>query len=504
MAGHFIAFRTDATGQTGTGHFMRCLALADVLKQRGEQIRFVSRDLPEHLRNMLATKGMELTPLGSGATASPTDDLAHSHWLSVSQEQDAQATIHALSDTSWDWLVVDHYALDGRWESALRATAKRIMVIDDIADRQHDCDVLLDQNFYADMRTRYSGKVPVHCQLLLGPRYALLRDEFRKLRQQIKPRTGSVKRILVFFGGVDANNYTGLAINVLKELGIERPQVDVVIGAQHPCREEIEATCATQGYVCHVQTDRMAELMAAADLAVGAGGTASWERCCLGLPALSICTAENQRKQLADAAEEGLLYAPSPEGDLAEGIKRHIGALLENAPLLRQISEAAMKAVDGRGLARAAGTMGLNGIEIRTANENDSLKLFEWRNHPTIRAVSRSPDLITFEAHQSWLAAVLSDRDRVLLIGSIGELPVGVVRFDKQGDDAEISIYLVPDGGFTGQGHDLLLSAEQWLRSNRPDIKRIRAVVLGGNEPSQRLFLGANYRLESIYYTKEI
>ncbi|MDO8208674.1 MAG: UDP-2,4-diacetamido-2,4,6-trideoxy-beta-L-altropyranose hydrolase, partial [Gallionella sp.] len=289
-----IVFRTDATGQIGTGHFMRCLTLADALKQRGAQIRFVSRDLPLHLRDMLAAKDVEFVSLESDLTPPVTGDLAHAHWLGASQKQDAQATIQALSDQSWDSLVVDHYALDARWESALRGTARQIMVIDDIADRQHDCDVLLDQNFYADMQTRYAGKVPSHCQLLLGPRYALLRDEFRRFRDQVKPRTGAVKRILVFFGGVDADNYTGRAIEALSEIDVSGFHIDVVIGAQHPRLAEIEGMCAANGFVCHVQTNRMAELMAAADLAIGAGGSATWERCCLGLPALAFCTADNQ------------------------------------------------------------------------------------------------------------------------------------------------------------------------------------------------------------------
>ena len=235
-----IAFRVDASSQIGTGHFMRCLTLADALKQRDAQIRFISRHLPEHLRDMLAAKALQFMPLNSSSIESISDDLAQSHWLGTSQHVDAQDTIQALSDQTWDWLVVDHYALDARWESVLRQTAKKTLVIDDIADRQHDCDVLLDQNFYADMQTRYTGKVPEHCQLLLGPRYALLREEFRQLREQITPRTGPVKRVLVFFGGVDADNYTARAIKALANIGSHDLKVDVVLGAQHPHREQIE------------------------------------------------------------------------------------------------------------------------------------------------------------------------------------------------------------------------------------------------------------------------
>lgn len=499
-----VVFRSDATSQIGTGHFMRCMTLAEELKQHNARIRFICRNLPQYLRDMLAANDIELVSLESGATPSSAGGLAHSHWLNASQEQDAQATKQALSDQAWDWLVVDHYALDARWESALRATARQIMVIDDLADRNHDCDVLLDQNLYADMQERYAGKVPVHCRLLLGPRYALLREEFREFRKQARPRTGLIKRILVFFGGVDADNYTGRVVDALAGLEIKALQVDVVIGMQHPCREKIEARCASHGYHCHVQTRRMAELMANADLAIGAGGSAMWERCCLGLPALSICVADNQRKQIADAAENGLIYAPSSDDELAGAIQRHTRALLENEPLLKLISKNAMQEVDGLGVNRVAGILGVSSIEIRTANEADSSKLFEWRNHRAIREVSKNSAPIEWVDHQSWFASVLADKNRMLLIGYIKNEPMGVVRFDKMGETAQVSIYLVPEGGFKGQGRNLLLSAEQWLRSHRSDIKYIRAEVLGENEPSQRLFLNANYQLKELHYLKEL
>ncbi len=498
------AFRVDAGSQIGTGHFMRCLTLATVIKKHGAHVRFVSRNLPEHLLDMLIEKDIELVSLMGDVAPSTDGGLAHSHWLDVSQEQDAQASIQALSDQQWDWIIVDHYALDARWEHSLRTSAKQIMVIDDIADRQHDCDVLLDQNFYADMQTRYVNKVPEHCQLLLGPSYALLRDEFRVMREQIKPRSGVVKNILVFFGGVDADNYTGLTLEVLAEIACKELNVDVVIGAQHPCREQILEACEMHAYVCHVQTEHMAELMAKADLAIGAGGSATWERCCLGLPTFGICIASNQRRQIEDAATEGLLYAPLDGGELMGVLKRHISALLENALLLKHMSASAMAFVDGRGVIRVNCVLSASDIEVKKASASDSQKLFEWRNHPTIRSVSRNPEPIAWESHQLWLTTVLADNDRTLLIGYLKNEPVGVVRFDKEEDVAEISIYLVPESGFTGLGRSLLISAEKWLKENRTDIKRVRANVLGGNEPSKRLFLGAKYRLELTSYLKEL
>lgn len=499
-----IAVRVDASDQIGTGHFMRCLTLADALKQRGAQIRFVSRHLPEHLRSMLAAQGHEYALLDSVQNNVVLDELAHAHWLGVSQAQDATDSIQVLSDQTWDWLIIDHYALDARWESALRLAAKQIMVVDDIADRQHDCDVLLDQNFYSDMGIRYIGKVPAQCRLLLGPRYALLRDEFRLLHEQIKPRNGPVKRILIFFGGMDADNYTGRALKVLGNIGISDLHVDVVIGAQHPFREQLEFTCAEHGFFCHVQTKWMAELMTAADLAIGAGGSATWERCCLGLPTLTICVADNQHKQIADAASEGLLYAPELKDELSPVIKRHVRALMENVYLRHVVSSNGMKAVDGRGVSRVIGNLGCSDIEIQAARHDDSQKLFEWRNHPSVRAVSRSADMIDWESHERWFASVLSAPDRLLLIGQREGLPVGVVRFDIRGDEAEVSIYLIPGIKEVGLGREVLQSAERWFAASRPDVRNVRAHVLGGNVRSQRLFLGAGYQVESTSYSKRI
>lgn len=499
-----VAFRVDASSKIGAGHLMRCLTLADTLKQRETNCRFVSRHMPEHLRDMLVAKGHEIKLYNSSPNREISGGLSHAHWLGVTQAQDATDTINALSDQTWDWLVVDHYALDASWESMLRQTARKILVIDDIADRHHDCDVLLDQNLYADMNTRYVGKVPVHCQLLLGPRYTLLRDEFRQLREQVNIRTEQVKRALVFFGGVDADNYTARAIDALVGKDSHDWHVDVVIGAQHPHREQIEAACAEKRFVCHVQTSRMAELMVVADLAIGAGGTATWERCCLGLPALTICVADNQRKQIADAASEGLLYAPDLEGELIPAIRRHVSALMENGYLRQAISRNGMRAVDGRGVLRVIGNLGFSDIEIRVAKQDDAEKLFEWRNHPTVRAASRKPDVINREDHQKWFASVLASPDKLLLIGQREGLPVGVVRFDIQGDEAEVSIYLVPDIKQPGQGLELLLSAEHWFAANRPKVNKISAYVIGGNERSQRLFLGAGYQVESTSYSKRL
>jgi UDP-2,4-diacetamido-2,4,6-trideoxy-beta-L-altropyranose hydrolase len=498
-----IAFRVDASAQVATGHIMRCLTLADALRERNVSIRFLSRHMPEYFRDLLAERGYEFAELGS-APAGPPDELPHAAWLGTTQAADAAASVRALSDRHWDWIIVDNYALDFRWESALRPAVRYIASIDDIANRRHDCDVLLDPNFYADMNDRYSGNVPPHCEMLLGPRFALLRQEFRRLREAVKARSGSVKRVLIFFGGVDADNYTGAAITALADSDLSGIRVDVVIGATHPARDRIEPECRRLGFDLHVQTDRMAELMAEADMAVGAGGGATWERCCLGLPSLAISVAENQSRQVADAAGEGLVYAPDAPGELPRFLARQIRALMENSTLRHMISRNGMRAVDGRGVSRIVSSLGLSGVRLRRAVAGDSRNIFEWRNHPDVRAASRSGDIIGWENHQNWFAAVLASPDRLLFIGERPGSTVGVIRFDLIDTEAEISIYLVPGAHPWGEGRELLQAAERWLRDNRPTVAQIRANILGANQRSQRLFLGANYRVDSTSYLKRL
>jgi RimJ/RimL family protein N-acetyltransferase len=339
---------------------------------------------------------------------------------------------------------------------------------------------------------------------LFGPRYALLRNEFGRVRDQVKPRTGPVKRVLVFFGGVDVDDYTGHALEALVEVGSEGLQIDVAIGAQNPNREKIESVCIRYQFNCHVQTRRMAELMAAADLAIGAGGSAIWERCCVGLPTISICIAHNQVNQIADAASEGLLYAIEIKENVTDTITRHLRALIENDYLRSAISRNAMRAVDGRGVLRAVECLGFSDIRIRKATAEDSKQLFEWRNHPTVRAVSRSSEMISWGDHEKWFEMVIIDPGRLLLIGQRAEVPLGVVRFDIQGDEAEVSIYIVPSIVEPGLGRNLLLSAERLLEDCRPFVRMIRAHVLGSNAKSQHLFSGSGYQVEATSFVKRL
>ncbi|MGO4325663.1 UDP-2,4-diacetamido-2,4,6-trideoxy-beta-L-altropyranose hydrolase [Cupriavidus sp. 2TAF22] len=328
-----VAIRADASVQIGSGHAMRCLTLADVLRARGAEVRFVSRAHQGGAQALLEQRGYACHVLPPATLAAPAGDLAHSAWLGVAWETDLEQSAAALAGWSPDWLVVDHYGIDWRWEQAMRSHAPRIMAIDDVADRRHDCDLLLDQNYYSDMDQRYAALVPPHCTCLLGPGYALLRPEFTAAASALHREEGPVRRILLFMGGMDQDNATGTALLGLQDAARDGVAIDVVLGAAAPHREQVRALCGSMPNThLHVQVDNMAELMARADLAIGACGSATWERCLLGLPTIAIVLADNQRKSAGDLAAAGYIVSL---GDVAsvtpEAVGQAVAALSADA-----------------------------------------------------------------------------------------------------------------------------------------------------------------------------
>ncbi len=355
-----IVVRVDASDLMGTGHFMRCLTLADALGARGAKVRFVSRHLPAHLHTMLEDHGHDLTMLSavSPAVGAYPDSLSHASWLGTSQETDVMSVSKAIAPGRWDWVVIDHYALDWRWEQRIRPLTDRILVVDDLADRTHFCDVLVDQNVNPEQRERYLSLVPPGCQTLLGPKFALLRDEFRQLRPKSQPRPGVVRRVLVFFGGVDADNYTARAMDALVSVRLTGVQVDVVIGETHRHRAALESACASYRFTPHVQTTKMAQLMAVADLSIGAAGSSSWERCCLGLPAICVVAADNQRAIAKGLDNLGAILLVGRDAPAtSEEMHAAIRSLMSAPDRVQAMSEASYKLVDGMGVSRVCDTM---------------------------------------------------------------------------------------------------------------------------------------------------
>ena len=279
-----VVFRADASSQIGTGHVMRCATLATELRQRGAQVRFVCRELPGHLIGWLERQGHpvhRLQPQASGSSVDPAQDFA-----------ETRAAL--LGQPSVDWLVVDHYGLDIEWERAARALARRVMVIDDLPHRAHDCELLLDQNRSAPSQLALDDRASV-LQQLVGPKFALLRPEFAALRDQslARPRA-PVRRILICFGGADPANHTAAAVRAVLPHASSLDRIDVLIGGANPHRGEVTALCSDSNFVVSGPEPSVAELLSKADLAIGAGGVMSWERACLGVPTLAFGIAANQ------------------------------------------------------------------------------------------------------------------------------------------------------------------------------------------------------------------
>jgi len=295
-----VAFRTDASVDIGTGHVMRCLTLADELRRRGSECVFICRPHPGHLIPQIRERGHGVLPLPERADTGVAGKhpTAHARWLGVPWELDAQDTQTVLGDTGFDWLVTDHYALDCHWEQAMRHRCTHLMVIDDLADRQHDCDLLLDQNL-GRSAADYAHLIPSGAHLAIGPQHALLRPEFAELRPTslTQRAEATLRHLLITLGGVDKDNVTERVLDALDAEPLPADlRVTVVLGPKAPWLAQVRARALRMRMQVDVLAgvSDMATLMAACDFAIGAAGGTAWERCCLGLPSAVFVLAPNQ------------------------------------------------------------------------------------------------------------------------------------------------------------------------------------------------------------------
>lgn len=363
-----VVFRVDASLDIGTGHVMRCLTLADALVANGAECRFICREHHGHLIEHIRSKGyqVDVLPVGTsllakGEESQPRCTPPHARWLGCPWETDAAETRAILIEDAPDWLVVDHYALDAHWEQALQGSYKKLMVIDDLADRPHACDLLLDQNLGREPGD-YEALVPTHCRRLIGPQFALLRPEFAALREYSLQRrqTPELKRLLITMGGVDQPNATGKVLEALKTCPLPSDcQITVVMGASASWLEQVRSLAATMPWtttVC-VNISDMAQVMADSDLSIGAAGSTSWERCCLGLPTLLVILAENQEEGALALQQRGTARLLGKPDAIPHKLKSIFPMLLEERSLTDMMN-AASEVTDGRGALRVLEQMG--------------------------------------------------------------------------------------------------------------------------------------------------
>jgi UDP-2,4-diacetamido-2,4,6-trideoxy-beta-L-altropyranose hydrolase len=283
-----IVFRVDSSNQIGAGHLMRCITLALKLKQHGCNVKFICADL---IGNLISLINFPVLKLSKDKNFQSND--FYLKLLGSTQEQDAKQSIKIIPKNI-DLLVIDHYALDAIWHQKLRPFAHKIMVIDDLANKQFDCDLLLNQNL-GIQRNKYKKKAPESCKLLLGCDYALLREEFLQLRKKAiakRKNTKNIKNILISMGGSDIKNAT---YRILRQLSDEY-NIVVVLGKESPHNDVIINYAKSKNIKVIVSAHNMAELMFNADLSIGASGSTNWERLFLGLPSLVFTVAENQQE----------------------------------------------------------------------------------------------------------------------------------------------------------------------------------------------------------------
>ncbi len=474
-----VIFRCDASPVIGGGHVMRCMTLADALKERGWDCTFVT--------------------LKSSVSIVPKLALGDHNIVEINQT-DARSPEPILQLGPVNLVIIDHYDLDATFETSCRLYAERVMAFDDIPGRRHDCDVLLDQTL---------GRLPQdytvlmandNTMMLTGSGFSLLRPEFlaARISRRQKKRKGS-NRIFISFGAADPD---GLCIPAtIAALVAGADSVDIAVGQACPHIQSIRKLADANPKVALYTNAQMASLMTNCDLAIGAAGSTAWERCCLGLPALMVVTADNQ-KHIASALEQSgaARVVKISKTEPHKEFQTAISELLNTPERLMEMAKTAYRHCDGLGVDRVAavlGQMALNKdqkVMLRPVEFEDADLLFQWQTDPETRRYFRNPANMTFEDHIEWLSRRLDDDDTIFHVISVLNTPVGSVRLDKTSDEYsellsyEISIVVAPQHHGKGYGRITLALIREML----PHVC-FKAEVNENNQASVALFCSAGY-----------
>lgn len=360
-----VAIRADASVQIGTGHVMRCLNLADELRRQGHRCLFICRPHAGHLGEEISGRGFSVhwlqKPAGRPDPVSE-EPLTHSRWLGTSWEADADETLVVLEGQGIDWLVVDHYSLDFRWETQVYDAASYVLAIDDLADRHHRCDMLLDQNVLGEsVGNKYEGLIDQSCTPLFGPGYALLGWEYRLLASLLPDRPADIIRVLVFVGGSDPFHLTETYLEALTTSPFRHLYVDVVLGKNYPATSPVRQRAArSAGTRIYTGLPSLAGLMMRADLMLGGGGATNWERFCLGLPAIVTSIADNQDMINQTLADQGLIrFLGKVDTVTKDEICRALVEVSADPVALTEQSCRIRQLVDGKGTGRVVEKMNM-------------------------------------------------------------------------------------------------------------------------------------------------
>ena len=336
---NIIFIRVDSSTKIGYGHFMRCMALADTL-QKNFEINFITRSLEGSLISYIQKKGFSIFRF-------------YSNSKKINEKNDAQKTISLIKKHSGskNILIVDNYQLSKKWETDVKPFVHKLIVIDDLSNRSHNCDLLIDQNLHTKVNGLYKGLIPSNCVKLIGPKFSMIRKEFRMMRKSVKPRTFPIKKILVSFGGSDIENQTRVALNSIKKMN-GKINVDVVVGKANKTKKTLKIFCnKNKHFTYHEQIDNIADLMLSSDLSIGSSGSTTWERCILGLPAIVSISSNDQMDIANSLSQKKCIINLGDAKKLKEANYINIITNLKKNDL-RNMSKNSMDLVDGNGTQR--------------------------------------------------------------------------------------------------------------------------------------------------------
>ena len=480
QTGLTAVFRADASSAIGVGHVTRCLTLAAGLSRRGWRSVFVCRD-----------QTTQSVPGLAGAS----DRL-----IVLDAHDDASAMMSALP-AGCDLLVVDHYGWGRAQEERCRGWARRTLVIDDLADRGHDCDFLLDQTL-GRSQEEYRRLVGPRTRPLLGSRYALLRPQFRSFRVEAVERhreIRKVRRILVSLGGTDPHDISSRALRAIDRSGLD-VEVDIVMGKAAQNLPQVRELAGKLDRPVRVLTDvaDMAGLMIEADVAIGASGTSSWERCCMGLPSLVVITAENQRQISRVLADAEAIHVLGRADEVTETIMcEALNRFASQCDRLAEMSRRAAAICDGLGELRVViellpPTHSASGrdIRLRFLDVDDADITFAWQCDRRTRRYFRNPSPPSFDEHRAWLLDRLNNEHTFTLMVLCSDDPAGVLRLDRSPKRRrwEVSIYVDPERYRQGVGS----AALSLVRNALPNLD-LWAQIVPENRASVALYTRLGY-----------
>ena len=490
-----VVFRVDASLKMGSGHVIRCLTLAQGLQERGATCTFICREHEGNLISLINERGFEAItlPKQENVYKLQEGDVSHSDWLECDWKTDASETLANLKPLQPDWLVVDHYALDARWEKTLQGAFNKLLVIDDLADRNHDCDVLLDHNIVLEMEERYVGLTPSTTVKILGPNFALLQPEYEQAHKVIAPSFGPVKQILVNFGGAANVTLTSKVLQALSKTDTSGMHIDVVLNSGS---FEYDLVCSLirnfESASITSSVPNLIPLLQSTDLAIGASGVACLERICLGIPSLVFSVAKNQTPIAEALNSENLVVYLGEASDYSEEVFLHcfLSEQVQNTSI--EWSERCLSVVSGSGINFIVAVMLVtqeSKLNVRPAFIGDETTLLEWVNNPTTRENSFQQQIVSKETHHNWLLEKLSNSScEMYILETEDEVPIGQVRFDQIGKNKwEIDFSI--DWKFRGRklAGVLLQKAISELRAIHGNIEMIGRVK-DSNQSSKKIF----------------